>query len=261
MTNVEAVFFDVDGTLMSLETGRIPDSTKELLAILKWRGIKRIICTGRSYAQIAFLKEYDFDGYITFNGSYCVTKEGKSLFKKNICTSELLKLHEYIQGRDDIPVAFTGLEGTFITESPKQTRHLFQLLDIPFPAVKPFTYALENEIIQLSIYVDHLHEQYLTENILQNLDATRWHPEFLDFNTKGTNKSTGMQQFEAHLGIHPSATIAFGDGGNDIPMLQYAGLGIAMGQARADVKRAADYVTEKPEENGIWTALKKLSII
>ena len=64
-----------------------------------------------------------------------------------------------------------------------------------------------------------------------------------------------------YFGISLNETMAFGDGGNDISMLQHAGLGVAMGNAKEEVKQKADYVTTSVDEDGIANALKHFGII
>ena len=70
-----------------------------------------------------------------------------------------------------------------------------------------------------------------------------------------------MDIFASYYGIDMSETVAFGDGGNDIPMLRKAGIGIAMGNASETVKAAAGYVTDSVDDNGIYNALKHLKVI
>ena len=71
---VKAIFFDIDGTLVSFETHKIPASTQEALKTLRDKGIKIFIATGRPQCLINNLGDLEFDGYITVNGSYCFTR-------------------------------------------------------------------------------------------------------------------------------------------------------------------------------------------
>ena len=87
---------------------------------------------------------------------------------------------------------------------------------------------------------------------------TRWHPYFLDIIGKGNTKQKGIEAICKYFNIKKEDTFAFGDGGNDISMIQYAGTGIAMGNASDDVKTAADIVTDSVDDDGIFNALKKL---
>lgn len=86
-------------------------------------------------------------------------------------------------------------------------------------------------------------------------------PWFLEVMPKGINKGTGLKRICDDAGIDISEAIAFGDSYNDVFMLKDAGLGIAMGNAEDDVKKAADRVTADCDHDGIVAALKELEII
>jgi hydroxymethylpyrimidine pyrophosphatase-like HAD family hydrolase len=75
------------------------------------------------------------------------------------------------------------------------------------------------------------------------------------------SKSTAIKQVLDYLNICKSEAIAFGDGGNDNDMLEYVGLGIAMGNGAEQLKQKADFVTKKASEGGIACALKKFGVI
>jgi hypothetical protein len=77
----------------------------------------------------------------------------------------------------------------------------------------------------------------------------------------GINKASGMRILGDYLHISKEDMIAFGDGPNDIDMLSYAGIGVAMGNAGTAAKAAADMVTDRIDEDGIYNALQKLGII
>ncbi|KKX49214.1 hypothetical protein L950_0216745 [Sphingobacterium sp. IITKGP-BTPF85] len=79
---IKAVFFDIDGTLLSFDTHKVPASTEKAIQELKSKGIKVIVSTGRSINSLDHIKYLDFDGFITFNGGYCITKEGDVLSEK-----------------------------------------------------------------------------------------------------------------------------------------------------------------------------------
>ena len=89
----------------------------------------------------------------------------------------------------------------------------------------------------------------------------RWHPLFADIIARGNSKSHGIDQMLAYYGIDLKDTMAFGDGGNDIPMLKHVGMGIAMGNAAPHIQAAADYITTSVDEEGIMKALKHFHIL
>ena len=77
----------------------------------------------------------------------------------------------------------------------------------------------------------------------------------------GINKATGMERYLNHVGISRENCIAIGDGPNDLQMMEYAGISVAMGNARDEVKRLADMVTDHIDEDGILHAFERLGLI
>ena len=90
---------------------------------------------------------------------------------------------------------------------------------------------------------------------------TRWNPYGVDIIAEGGSKAKGMERLLAHFGAAREETIAFGDGENDMEMLGYAGIGVAMGNAEEKVKACADYVTEAADRGGILSALRHFDIL
>ena len=90
--------------------------------------------------------------------------------------------------------------------------------------------------------------------------SSRWYPDFIDITAQNVDKGYGLLSIAFHQGIKIEDTMAFGDGGNDIPMLEYAGIGVAMGNASEEVQRHADFVTSGVDDEGIVHALKHFHI-
>ena len=91
--------------------------------------------------------------------------------------------------------------------------------------------------------------------------AARWHDMFADIIPKDGGKNIGIDKIIEMLGIDITETMAFGDGGNDISMLEHVGIGVAMGNARDEVKAVSDYVTDCVDQDGIYNALKHFKIL
>src|SRR5258708_38898057 len=82
--------------------------------------------------------------------------------------------------------------------------------------------------------------------------------DLLEFLHPAVSKVKGLQTIARDLGIRPEEVVAIGDGHNDIGMLQFAGLGVAMGNAHEEVKREADYVTSSNAEDGVAAVIEEL---
>lgn len=91
------LFFDIDGTLVSFETHKIPASTQEALKALRDKGIKIFIATGRPQCLINNLSDLEFDGYITVNGSYCFTAGHQPIYKGCIPQEDIERLITFQQ--------------------------------------------------------------------------------------------------------------------------------------------------------------------
>ncbi|EUJ55190.1 hypothetical protein MCOL2_09531 [Listeria fleischmannii FSL S10-1203] len=89
----------------------------------------------------------------------------------------------------------------------------------------------------------------------------RWHDVSVDVCPANGSKAKGIRELIKKLGFQMEDTYAFGDGLNDIDMLQEVGCGIAMGNGREEVKQVADYVTDSVDEDGIMKALKHFRLL
>lgn len=93
------------------------------------------------------------------------------------------------------------------------------------------------------------------------LTFTWSYPQGYDIYSTGNDKTTTIESVLKHLGISWAETMAFGDGENDIPMLQKAGVGVAVANAKENVKAAADYIAPSVDEDGVAEALKHFGIL
>ena len=123
-----------------------------------------------------------------------------------------------------------------------------------------FEEAAKKEIIQLTPFITEKEEQEVMP-FIPNCEVGRWYPAFADITAKGVTKQVGIDEIIKYFNIRLEETMAFGDGGNDISMLKHAGIGVAMGQAKEEVKAAADYVTTSVDEDGISQAMEHFGII
>ena len=102
---VKAIFFDIDGTLVSFKTHQVPKSTFDALCKLKEQGIKLFIATGRGKDGLDVLNDFPFDGYITLNGQYCYNSK-QLIYENTIQTEDLQFLLDYLD-KHPFPCGFT----------------------------------------------------------------------------------------------------------------------------------------------------------
>lgn len=258
----KAIFFDIDGTLISFETHKIPASTQEALKELRSKGIKIFIATGRPWCLIDNLADLEFDGYITVNGSYCFTADHQPIYKGCIPQEDIERLIDSRQA-EHTPFVFVHDNDMFVTGINERVLKVSELIEIPAPRVAPIEEARGKDILQMMGYFTAEEEKNsdLFQTVLPHCEPMRWYPLFADIIARGNSKRMGIDKVLEYYGIDLKDTMAFGDGGNDVPMLKHVATGIAMGNAEAHVKAVADYVTSAVDDNGIANALQHFGLI
>lgn len=248
----KALFFDIDGTLVSFETHRIPSSTIEALEAAHAKGLKIFIATGRPKAIINNLSELQdrnlIDGYITMNGAYCFVGE------------EVKAMAAFCE-KKGVPCIFVEEHNISVCQPNEMVKKIFyDFLHVNVIPTVSFEEASNKEVIQMTPFITEEEEKEVLPSI-PTCEIGRWYPAFADVTAKGDTKQKGIDEIIRHFGIKLEETMSFGDGGNDISMLRHAAIGVAMGQAKEDVKAAADYVTAPIDEDGISKAMKHFGII
>ena len=256
----KALFFDIDGTLVSFKTHSIPQSTRLAIKQLQANGHKVFIATGRPKLLINNLNDIAFDGFISMNGAHCYTSDSTDIYRGTIPAEDIERLITYYSTHD-YPFLCVSDKEWFITHSNEAVEEICKLINIKTPPIFPVETAREREILEIMGYFPKETDEEVFSNVLTHCDTVRWHPLFTDIVKKGINKSTGIDEVIRHFGIKREDTIAFGDGGNDIPMLKHAGIGVAMGNASERVQAVADYVTTSVDDDGIANALRYFGLI
>lgn len=258
-------FFDIDGTLIECNKGiyRIPDEVRRGMDQLKKQGNDVFLATGRCKCFIVDgVMDYPFSGYVTCNGAY-VEYKGKDIYKKVVPVEAIEKTHQLCVGRN-LAYYFEGNEHIYVLNK-KNPKHL------EFKE----KWGMKDKVI-IDHYDVHDIETYIGMIVLNSEDDKeamyqalspyfhiQQHQEGLSFDLtlKNESKAKGIQELVQGLGKSMNETVAFGDGRNDIEMLSAVHLGIAMGNAAAETKAVADYITDNVECNGIMKALKHFSFL
>ena len=274
------VFFDIDGTLLT-DRKKIPASAKQAIQDLKKNGIMPAIATGRAPFRIdEILKDLDIQTHITLNGQY-VVHEGKTIFQNPLSEDSVKRLavaaevnkqriafcgSDEILGTSMVTFGQKGLLKKMIQRvpiaPPKKVMQLITRYVGSSKKMKPILpHYYENRIIyQCIIHTTEEYDDYYQE-AFPDCHFTRWNPYSVDVISKGMSKAVGIQKLIDHMGIGINETVAFGDGLNDIEMLQAVDMGIAMESGRRELKEIADDITASPENNGILKGLQKLDLL
>ena len=254
----KAVFFDVDGTLLSHKTGKVPQSTVDALAQLREKGIMTIICTGRDIRELGKLPVINipFDGYLTLNGNLCLD-ENKKMFAGNEIDPEEVEILVRIFRADKIPFVLIGEENRYINYVDDVVIDTQTSTKGTIPDIGEYH---GEKIYQCLAFVGDK-ERKMLEGLLDECIITSWNKTGIDIISKHGGKAAGIQKFMEHYYISQSETMAFGDGENDVDMIRFAGIGVAMGNGIDSLKKAADHVTSDIDDDGIANALHHYGLI
>ncbi|PFA69135.1 HAD family hydrolase [Bacillus sp. AFS015802] len=251
------VFFDIDGTITHHENGSIPDKTKAAIGTLKNKGFKLVAATGRPLSMCQEIKDLGIDTFITANGGY--VKHGEEVIHKVPMDRNLVKeIVGFAHGKHGLSFyterfSMNGVEEEEIARALKETLSLDE-----YPERDDL--IGEQDVYLMCLFArDEVVKSY--QQKFPHLTFRRWHPYVLNVLQEDVSKSLAIKKVLAYYGLHPSEAIAFGDGDNDVDMLELAGLGVAMGNGSDRLKRVADYVTKTSGEDGISFALEKFSVI
>ena len=259
---IKALFFDVDGTLVSFKTHSIPQSAVDAIAEAKRRGVGVYISTGRPMRLINNLGAIShlIDGYIAATGAYC-TIGGSVVRCLTIPDGEARALVR-MSGEMGFATLVVGVSDlTVINPTPDVDRLYRQMLNVDYLGEGVNVEdVLRQGIIQFTPIISLDTERRLMP-VMEHCVSARWYPDFADITARGADKGTALKVMAGRLGIGVGETMAFGDGGNDKTIIRAAGVGVAMGNAGDDVKAVADYVTTGVDDDGVRNALEHFGVI
>lgn len=256
---IKAVFFDIDGTLVSFETHAVPESARRAIERLRQRGIKVFISTGRLLRHTEVVSDVEVDGYVTVNGSYCVTRGGETIFERSFPHDTV----ERIFGLCDemgFQAAFMTHEDIYVDRLSERVLTIAEMIHIMPQVADLRRVASEQPVLQVCPYIDEQTERLVMPHLPECV-GSRWIPTFMDLNMRGTDKSVGARKVMEYYGLSMSEAMAFGDGGNDLPIVRDAAVGVAMGNACDTLKAAADYISSSVDEDGVSRALEHFGLI
>lgn len=260
----KTIFFDLDGTLLGPKNGKlfhIPKSALRALNTLKQNGHRIAVCSGRPEAFIHKFFPDLFTSYVALNGTH-VVYEGKTILD---CPLDVQKVKELMEHFDSYGCAYS-----FIGKDHGWTRgleeHQLESLNPRYGFSDYLVSQWQPEEISAHMmdFIFRTEEEYeRCRPAFAGSMVLNRHPGQLacDLSFKEQDKAKGIQAFLEYADIDRNDTIAFGDGHNDVTMMQTVGCGIAMGNAVEEVKQAAAYVTADMFDDGIEKALRHLGLI
>ncbi|PKM76996.1 MAG: Cof-type HAD-IIB family hydrolase [Firmicutes bacterium HGW-Firmicutes-15] len=265
--SIKLVALDLDDTL--LDTGlKISEDCVRTIQEVRKRGVRVTISTGRMYrSALPYAQQLEIDvPLITYQGAWVKNSlSGEVLYCKPVprkLAIEVIKyfkvagVHCHSYYNDQLVMESLSEEGRFYS----------QLAGVEAVLVDDLIAQLDTgeamKIMAISYDEKQLLdiERNLKLNYGDNLHITRSKPYFLEVMHREANKAKALEVIARHFGIGRQEVMAVGDSYNDIEMIEWAGLGVAMGNAFQSVKEIADFVTASNEEEGVAEALRRFII-
>jgi Cof subfamily protein (haloacid dehalogenase superfamily) len=262
---------DMDGTLLS-DHKEIPKENKEALKKAKKIGIKVAIATGRIYTSARYysnLLELDTP-IIACNGAIIrEEKTNNTLYENtihqddckkvaNICEKFGMYYHFYNdRGFYCKELKYSSLKYSKWNETQTEENRLnIQIMDDPIEYIEN-----TDNILKFVVIDDDLDKLNKVKNELKKIDnievSKSWHNN-IEVMNKGVSKGEAVKKLAEYFGVKQEEIITFGDNFNDLSMIEYAGMGVAMGNSEDKVKKQANFITDSNDRGGVAKALNEL---
>lgn len=252
-------FIDYDNTLFSHRTNRIPDSAMEAVLSAQKAGHRVCLASGRGFrGDISEFVGPDFkpDGLVSSNGAL-LEAEGKLLKEKYFDPEIKKRLLDFVAEKNYCLISCC--ENRWYVSNPERmyAHRTKAAPPLPGPIISGQEFSLLLEKPVLSFFLEEEEEALADlEQHFPELKVLRMSEDLggADIVPKENGKASGMLQILDYFGASPKDAVAIGDSMNDLEILQYAGLGIAMGNAMSQLKTAAGYVTADIDDDGLKLA-------
>ncbi len=260
MKKTKIVFFDIDHTIYDPYQKSIPQSTIEAFKKLSARQDILIgIATGRALYMLDIIKELIpyIDVYITINGQIVATKD--EIIHDEPLSKSTIRDVKTVFNHHKLTFGYIGKTTQAINKLDEETIQMFHEASIPLPDVDP-NYENHHAVYQMWAFADDAMFETMKEE-LPDYQLVSWLSDGFDVVLDSRSKKDGIIKILAHYNIPLKNSYCFGDGDNDIEMLELIPHSFAMGNAKHAVRQSAKHTTEAIHEDGVYHALKRIGLI
>lgn len=257
------IAMDMDGTLLNSDR-QISARTKKALFAAKDKGVIITLATGRMYASAKpFAEELALDvPLITYNGALVKNAITEEVYRHNPIPYEVALRIVKLAESGDFHINLYLHDKLYVKEINDYTRLYMSISQMPahpvgvlsgFFTEAPTKILIIGEAVDLSKLA-----KMIKQEIGNEVEVTKSHTNFLEVMSYKSNKGRALEELVAEWGITSSEVMAFGDNYNDLMMIKYAGLGVAMGNAPAEVREMADLVADTNDQEGLAKVIERL---
>ncbi len=264
---IKLIAIDMDGTLL-LPDHTISPAVKNAIAAARERGVNVVLCTGRPFAGVEnYLKELHMDRpndyCITYNGALVQKAQDGSTVAQTALNYDDYRYLEQIAR--EVGSHFHALDRHTLYTANRDisyyTVHESFIANIPLVFCEPENMDKNGQYLKVMMIDDPVILDKaiarIPDEVHERYTLLKSSPYFLEILDKRVNKGTGVKALAESLGIKQDEVMTLGDQENDIAMLEYAGMGVAMGNAIDKVKEVSDFVTKSNLEDGVAYAIEK----
>ena len=274
--NYKLICIDMDGTLLDNSAKNIPNENLEAIKSATEKGAKVAITTGRLFTSARYFS--DLIGVktpvIASNGAYIREKDSDKVIAEFLLGEENIKAILDVVKEYDIRVFFNTVD-TVITDKDILQGNAYMEMNKDLPKEMQVKFLINEDLKSTSLrYKDEIlkcicineNNVYNTKEIeelkmklkeIDSIEVVSSNHNNFEIMNKGVSKGKAVETLAKEYGIPKDEVIAIGDGENDLSMIKYAGLGVAMGNSSDFIKEQADYVTDTNVNAGVGNVIKK----
>ena len=255
---IKAIFFDIDGTLVSHTKRDIPEGVLTALDELRAKGILLFIASGRHISEFPALPlhDYPFDGYVTQTGQICYNGAFETIYEQPFTDQDTESLVRMFNERE-IPIVLLNDRSLYINFVNEYVVRTQNAINTPIPPIDSYH---GEKLYGATVFGEPATIDRVEERLTASR-ATRWNRFAADIVLGEAGKENGIRKMLDHYGISRDEIMAFGDADNDLDMISFAGIGVVMGNGTERMKELADYVTASVDEGGVVKALRHFGLI
>jgi Cof subfamily protein (haloacid dehalogenase superfamily) len=267
MTTIRLLVLDIDGTIAG-ESNQVSETVKQAIQEVQNQGIAVALATGRMYCSAKRFHQSINSSLpiIAYNGALIQNPQNDQIYAHIPVPKSLAQeLLDYYDSYSEVEVHFYLEDQLYVQEITDNTKTYVTRSGVEANPVSNLRNLLDRDPTKvLALSPDPNLTQQLAQELQQRysneeLYITQSNPIYLEATHASVNKGSAVKYLtEKILGLKPEQVMAIGDNFNDLTMLNYAGLSVAMGNAPEEVKDYADWVAPRVEEDGVAEAIKQL---
>lgn len=249
MDPIQIVFFDIDGTLIDMEKKEITPKTLEALRRLQARGVLLCLATGRGPLTLPRFEGVEFDVFLTFNGSYCFDRAG-TIFSAPLPQEDVRTILQNAAALHR-PVSIATQDQMVANGADRDLIDYYAFAKREIEVSDQFEEVAKSQVYQIMLGCRQADYPALLRGT-HHAKIAAWWDRAVDIIPAEGGKGVAVRRILDHYRLEPDAALAFGDGDNDIEMLQAVGHGVAMANASQRLKAVADDVCGHVAQDGVY---------